>query len=73
MTKYLKIEYLIAPDGKVTEKIINGSGSDCLENTVAIESELGQIEKREFLPEYYEGDDLLISQEAVQIKNQINQ
>ena len=36
MTKYLKIEYLIAPDGKITERVINGSGNDCLETTAAI-------------------------------------
>jgi hypothetical protein len=64
MTKYLQIEYLIAPDGKITERVINGSGNDCLETTSAIESELGQVEQRELLPSYYE--DLLDNQIDIQ-------
>lgn len=70
MTKYLKIEYLIAPDGKITERVINGSGNDCLETTAAIESELGQVEQRKLLPEYYESEDLLVNQESINLKNQ---
>jgi len=69
MAKYLKIEYLIAPDGKVTEKVLNASGDECLKNTAAIELELGQVEKRELLPEYYESDDVLVSQEKINLKN----
>lgn len=61
MTKYLQIEYLIAPDGKITERVINGSGSECL-NTAAIESELGEIVERKFLPSYYD-EDLAVSQD----------
>ncbi|AFY73406.1 Protein of unknown function (DUF2997) [Synechococcus sp. PCC 7502] len=71
MTKYLKIEYLIAPDGKITERVINGSGSDCIESSAAIELELGQVQQRELLPEYFEVNDLLVSQESVNLKNQI--
>jgi hypothetical protein len=67
MTKYLQIEYLIAPNGKITERVINGSGSDCLD-TVAIALELGEIEERRLLPEYYE--DLSSSQENINLKNQ---
>jgi hypothetical protein len=68
MTKYLQIEYLIAPDGKITERVINGSGGECLETTAAIESELGQVEHRELLPSYYESEDLLVSQESINLK-----
>jgi len=70
MTKYLKIEYLIAPDGKVTENVLNAIGDECLRNTSAIELELGQVEKRELLPEYYEGNDLVVNRERVHLKNQ---
>ena len=60
MTKYLKIEYLIAPDGKITERVINGIGTDCVETTAAIKGELGQVEERKLLPSYYK--DLLANQ-----------
>jgi len=60
MAKYLQIEYLIASDGKITERVINGSGNQCLETTAAIELELGTVEQRELLPSYYETEDLLL-------------
>jgi hypothetical protein len=68
MTKYLKVEYLIAPDGKITERVINGSGGECLETTEAIASELGQVEKQELLPSYYETEDLSVSQESINLQ-----
>jgi hypothetical protein len=54
MSEYQKIEYLIAKDGKITEKVIGASGSDCISITAAIETSLGQISSRELLPEYHE-------------------
>jgi hypothetical protein len=66
MTKYLKIEYLIAPDGKITERVINGSGNECLD-TAAIALELGQIEKQELLPSYYDAD-LSVSPESINLQ-----
>jgi hypothetical protein len=68
MTKYLQIEYLIAPDGKITERVINGSGTDCLETTAAIELELGQVEQRKLLSSYYESEDLSVSQESINLQ-----
>lgn len=56
MAEYQKVEYYIGKDGKITEKVINGSGSSCLGVTAEIEQALGQIERQEFLPEYYEVD-----------------
>ncbi|MFN3926264.1 MAG: DUF2997 domain-containing protein [Pseudanabaenaceae cyanobacterium] len=49
-----QIEYLIKPDGTIVERVINGDGISCVTKTAMIESELGQVEERELLPEYYE-------------------
>jgi Protein of unknown function (DUF2997) len=54
MAQYRKIEYLIGKDGKITERVIGGSGSDCVESTAKIEASLGEVKKQDLLPEYYE-------------------
>jgi len=30
--QYYKVEFTINPDGTITEKVLNGSGSSCTEN-----------------------------------------
>jgi hypothetical protein len=62
MAEYQKVEYRIGKDGKVTEKVINATGSSCTETTSALEQALGSIESQELLPEYYEGDENLFSE-----------
>lgn len=59
MVKYQKIEYLVQKDGKITEKVINASGSSCVDATSGMEKALGEVESQELLPEYYEGDENL--------------
>jgi hypothetical protein len=54
MAQYQRIEYLIGKDGKITERVINGAGADCVATTSAIEASLGEVQKRDLLPEYYE-------------------
>ncbi|WP_242055175.1 MULTISPECIES: DUF2997 domain-containing protein [Nostocales] len=55
MAEYQKIEYRIGKDGKITETVINASGSSCTSTTSGIEKALGEVENQELLPEYYEG------------------
>jgi len=57
MAEYRKVEYRIGKNGKITEKVIDGTGENCLETTETIEKDLGKIENRELLPEYYEDED----------------
>lgn len=59
MAEYRKVEYLIGEDGKITEKVIDASGSSCIETTSDVEKALGDVESQELLPEYYEGDENL--------------
>ena len=57
MAEYQKIEYRISNDGKITETVINASGTSCVDTTANIEKALGKVEDRELLPEYYEGEE----------------
>ena len=70
MSEYQKIEYLIDKDGKITERVIDGNSNTCLGTTSAIEASLGQVTNRELLPEYYEGNDLSISETETQYEQQ---
>ena len=54
MSQYQRIEYLIGKDGKIVERAIDISGSECIAITAEIESNLGKVETRELLPNYYE-------------------
>lgn len=68
MAEYQKVEYNIGKDGKITEKVINASGSSCTTTTSGIEQALGEVENQELLPEYYEGDENLSSTENQSIQ-----
>ena len=63
MAEYQKIEYRIGKDGKIVEKVLNVTGSSCVETTKSLEQSLGEIESQELLPEYYEGDELITTSE----------
>lgn len=71
MAEYQKIEYRIGKDGKITEKVIEGSGNSCVNTTSGIEKALGQVESQEFLPEYYEGEETLTVEDSQYIRGQI--
>ncbi len=70
MAEYQKIEYKIGKDGKITETVINGSGTGCTETTSGIESALGKVEDQELLPEYYEGEEHETQAENQSLKQQ---
>lgn len=57
MSHYQRIEYRIGKDGKIVETVIDGAGSACIQATAAMETALGDVEKRELLPEYDEGEE----------------
>ncbi len=57
MSQYQRIEYLIGKDGKIVERAIDMSGSECVAITAEIESNLGKVETRELLSSYYETSD----------------
>jgi hypothetical protein len=59
MSQYQRIEYLIGKDGKIVERALDISGSECISITAQIESNLGKIETRDLLPNYYDTSDTL--------------
>lgn len=68
MAEYQKIEYRIGKDGKITETVVNASGSSCTDATSAMEKALGDVENQELLPEYYEGEENITEAENQSIK-----
>ncbi|MGC1396077.1 MAG: DUF2997 domain-containing protein [Coleofasciculaceae cyanobacterium] len=67
MAEYQKIEYRIGKDGKIIETVINASGESCTSTTKGIEKALGVVDSQEFLPEYYEREENLTTQEDISI------
>lgn len=64
MAEYQRIEYRIGPDGKVVETVLGATGDRCVSTTADIEQALGEVETREYLPEYEVGEEL--AQETLQ-------
>ncbi len=56
MAEYQRIEYRIGKDGQVTETVLGATGEACNALTREIEAAIGEVETREYLPEYYEDD-----------------
>jgi hypothetical protein len=54
MSQYQRIEYLIGKDGKIVERAVDMTGSECVAIAAEIESNLGKVETRQLLPNYYE-------------------
>lgn len=55
MAEYQRIEYRIGPDGQIIETVMDGLGNGCLAATQAMEQSLGEVEQRQFKPEYDPG------------------
>ncbi|MBE9031049.1 DUF2997 domain-containing protein [filamentous cyanobacterium LEGE 11480] len=70
MAEYQRIEYRIAPDGKIVETVIGATGDRCVASTDNIEQALGEVEKRDYLPEYYADEDALTAQTIQQGQQQ---
>ncbi len=68
MAEYRKIEYRIGKDGKITETVLNTTGSTCTETTTGIETALGKIESQNLLPEYYQGEENLTVEQTQTLK-----
>ena len=73
MADYQRIEYRISKDGQITEVVLNGTGKHCIETTTPIEQALGTITHQEFLPEYYEAETYLISDDRTPLTQTIGQ
>ncbi len=63
MAEYQKIEYRIGKDGVITERVIQATGTSCVETTKVLEAALGSVEAQELLSEYYQQPEILSNSE----------
>ena len=70
MAEYQRIEYRIGKDGKIVERVLNATGSSCVETTKGLEQSLGEIESQELLPEYFQDDELMTISENQTLQQQ---
>ncbi|PSB31404.1 hypothetical protein C7B69_07765 [filamentous cyanobacterium Phorm 46] len=68
MAEYRQVEYRIGKDGKITETVLNATGSSCTEITAGVEKALGKVESQELLPEYYQGEEILTTEQTQTLK-----
>ena len=54
MPKQRKLKFTIRQDGYVTEEVIGAASHECLNLTESIEKKLGELETRQFKPEFYQ-------------------
>ena len=54
MTKKQTLKFTIRQDGHVTEEVIGAASAQCVELTRQIDIKLGELETRQFKPEFYQ-------------------
>tara|TARA_B100000131_G_scaffold63270_1_gene59549 strand:- start:402 stop:629 length:228 start_codon:yes stop_codon:yes gene_type:complete len=54
MPKQRTLKFTIRQDGYVTEEVIGAASHECLNLTESIEKKLGELETRQFKPEFYQ-------------------
>ena len=54
MTKKQTLKFTIRQDGHVTEEVIEAASAQCVELTRQIDIKLGELETRQFKPEFYQ-------------------
>ena len=54
MPKQQKLKFTIRQDGYVTEEVIGAASHECINLTESLEKKLGELETRQFKPEFYQ-------------------
>ena len=54
MPKQRKLKFTIRQDGHVTEEVMGAASAECVELTRQIDIKLGELETRQFKPEFYQ-------------------
>ena len=47
------LKFTIRQDGRVTEEVMGATSNECVELTREIDNKLGELETRQFKPEFY--------------------
>ena len=53
MPEQQSIKFTIRQDGRVTEEVMGATSNECVELTRQIDNKLGELETRQFKPEFY--------------------
>ena len=53
MPRQQTLKFTIRQDGRVTEEVIGATSNECVELTRQIDNKLGELETRQFKPEFY--------------------
>ena len=53
MSRQQTLKFTIRQDGRVTEEVIGATSNECVELTRQIDNKLGELETRQFKPEFY--------------------
>ena len=54
MPKQRKLKFTSRQDGHVTEEVMGAASAECVELTRQIDIKLGELETRQFKPEFYQ-------------------
>ena len=54
MPRQQTLKFTIRQDGRVTEEVMGATSNECVELTREIDNKLGELETRQFKPEFYQ-------------------
>ena len=54
MPRQQTLKFTIRQDGRVTEEVMGATSNECVELTRQIDNKLGELETRQFKPEFYQ-------------------
>ena len=69
MTTQQTLKFTIRQDGRVTEEVMGATSNECVELTREIDNKLGELETRQFKPEFY-SNNVALQYNQDQVKEQ---
>ena len=69
MSRHQTLNFTIRQDGRVTEEVMGATSNECVELTREIDNKLGELETRQFKPEFY-SNNVALQYNQDQVKEQ---
>ena len=69
MPEQQTLKFTIRQDGRVTEEVMGATSNECVELTREIDNKLGELETRQFKPEFY-SNNVALQYNQDQVKEQ---
>ena len=60
MSRQQTLKFTIRQDGRVTEEVMGATSNECVELTREIDNKLGELETRQFKPEFYQNKNVTL-------------